>query len=288
MKRLTQVMFLLLTTGLLLWLGGPARTAPAHEAALKLWSSLSDEQKKQALLPFADGERYKEVFPPVARPGLRVSKLNKEQKDLLDQAIGEVTTDYGAKRLARVVRQDSENNRYLTFYGTPERGKPFAWRLALHHLTMVYVEFGADAVNEFGPILLGANPAGDIWDEEDRLFLQLYAALSAEEREKIPGKGVKVSALGAKPRELAGKLLAKRLEVISPEYRKNFDTQLKRDGGADNLTLIVKAQDAGKSHHEGGKYYWRLAGEHVFCDWDVVGNEHLHMTLRASPVKKAG
>ena len=153
---------------------------------------------------------------------------------------------------------------------------------------MVYVEFGGDAPGEFGPVLLGGNPAGDLWDEEDRLFLALYASLSADELAKVPGKGMKVGDLSAKPRELAVKLLDKRLEVFNPEYRKNFDAQLKGDGGAENLYLTINARDASKSHHQGGRYYWRLAGERVFCDWSVQGDEHLHLTLRASPAKKGG
>jgi hypothetical protein len=291
MKRLLQLTCLVAVAGLA-WLGrSPAQTAPAEEAALKLWKSLSEEQKKEALLPFGDPERYKEFFTPIKRPGLTVNKLNKEQKELLEQALAAITTKYGAERMTRDAKQTSESGRYLTFYGTPEKGKVFAWRLALHHLTVVYVEFGADTPGEFGPILLGGNPVGDMWDEEDRLFLELYAALSKDELAKASGKGgkgVKVGELSAKPKELAVKLLDKRLEVFNPEYRKNFDTQLKNDGGAKNLYLSITAKDASKSHHKGGRYYWRIAGEHVFCDWQIQDNEHLHLTLRASPVKKNG
>ena len=287
MKRLTQMTCLLLMAGLFLRSNSPAETAPAQEAALKLWGSLSEDQKKQALRPFEDGERYKEVFQPVRRPGLPVSQLGKEQKELLASVIGDITTEYGAERITKVANQERESGRYLTFYGTPEKGKPFAWRLALHHLTLVYVEFGADAPNEFGPILLGGNPVGDLWDEEDQLFLALYASLSKDELSKVSDKGVKVGELSAKPKELAEKLLNMRLEVFNPEYRKTFDTQLKGDGGPNNLSLTIQG-NASKSHHEGGRYYWRLAGEHVLCDWNVQGKEHLHLTLRASPVKKAG
>jgi hypothetical protein len=288
MKRLLQLGCLVLVAGLAWRSVSPAKTSSADAAALKLWSSLNEEQRKQALRPFNDQERFREAFPPIKRPGLTVSKLTKEQKELLSEATKAITTEYGAQRIARVAAQDSENGRYLTFYGTPEKGKPFAWRMALHHLTVVYVEFGADPPAEFGPILLGGNPAGDMWDGEDRLFLDLYASLSKDELSKVRGKGVKVADLGAKSRDLAVKLLNKRLDVFNPQYRANFDTQLKRDGGAENLYLAINAQDASKSHHKGGRYYWRLSGEHVFCDWQVVDNEHLHLTLRASPVKKTG
>jgi hypothetical protein len=282
---------LVLVAGLTLVFGRLAQTAPAEEAALKLWHSLSEDQKKEALLPFNDKERYKAEFVPIVRPGLPVSKLSKEQKVLLEQAVGAITTKYGAQRIARVEKQESESKRYLTFYGTPEKGKEFAWRLALHHLTVVYVEFGADQPGEFGPVLLGGNPVGDMWDEEDALFLELYASLSKDEIEKVSGKsgkGAKVADLNAKAKDLAVKLLAKRLEVFNPEYRKNFDLQLKNDGGAENLHLYIKGKDATKSHHKGGQYSWKLFGQHVLCDWDTVGGEHLHLMLKATPVKKAG
>jgi len=82
--------------------------------------------------------------------------------------------------------------------------------------------------------------------------------------------------------------LHKRLAVFNPDYRKSFDLQLQHDGGAENLFLTVNAKDASKSHHKGGQYNWRLAGDHVLCDWQTAGNEHLHLTLKATPVKKAG
>ncbi len=287
MKRLTHLGCLLVLAALALLFARPAQTAPAEDAALKLWNSLSDEQKKQAQLPLGDAERYKEQFVPIDRPGLPVGKLSKEQKELLAEAIASITTKYGASRIARIEKQENENKRFLTFYGTPEKGKSFGWRLALHHLTVVYVEFGKGEPGEFGPVLLGGNPVGDMWDEEDALFLELYGSLSKDEVQKVAaGKGVKVGDLNEKARGLAEKLLAKRLEVFNPDYRKNFDLQLKNDGGADNLHLQVSAKDASKSHHKGGSYRWKLAGDHVLCDWDTVGNEHLHLTLKAAPVKK--
>jgi hypothetical protein len=291
MKRLMKLGCLALLLALALMFGKPGQTAPAEDAALKLWTSLSADQKKEALLPFSDKERYQEVFPANERPGLPFTKLTKEQKELVDQTIQAMTTKYGAERIAKVAKQTPDNRRYLTFYGEPAKGKPFAWRIAQHHLTLVYAEFGNAAPGEFGPVLLGGNPVGTMWDEEDELFLSLFAALSEAEKEKASGKekgskGIRVGELKDKARELATKLLNKRLEVFEPEYRKNFDLQLKNDGGVENLYLLIKAKDATKSHHKGGNYYWKLAGQHVLCDWQTQGNDHLHLTVKASPVKK--
>ena len=79
MNGLMKAACLVVVAALAFRSGGWAQTEPARDASLKLWSSLSDDQKAQTLRPFDDKERYKETFPPVKRPGLPVSKLSKEQ-----------------------------------------------------------------------------------------------------------------------------------------------------------------------------------------------------------------
>ena len=87
MKRLIRLGCLALVAALALLFGRPGESAPAEDAALKLWNALSAEQKQEALRPFGDKERYHEAFPAVVRPGLPYTKLSKEQKELVDQAV---------------------------------------------------------------------------------------------------------------------------------------------------------------------------------------------------------
>ncbi len=293
MRRLLQGACVALVLCLVVVFSQTGRTAdtPAEKAALKLFNSLTDEQKKAALLPFNAPERYKEQFPAVKRKGLPLSDLKKEQIALLNEAIKAMTSEYGSERLMQLAKQTPAKRRYLTFYGDPGKGK-FAWRLAQHHLTLVYVEFGKKTPDEFGPILLGGNPVRDMWDQEDQLFLKLYASLSKEElkQAKIMNrktKGLQVGKMNEKARELAHALLKKRTEVFAPFYRKNFEIQLKKEGGIDKLYFGVRAKDATKSHHKGGRYYWQYAGERVLCNWQTQGNQHIHTTLKARPAKKS-
>src|SRR5579862_7664987 len=146
--------------------------APDEEsraAALKLYQSLTDEQKKLAVKEFSDKDRYKEDFPEVKRPGLPYSELTKEQKGMVDGVIKAMTSEYGAERCMVVAKQSSDKGRYINFFGEPSADKPFAWRYASHHLTLIYAEFGKDKANEFGPILLGGNPVKDLWSEEEKI-----------------------------------------------------------------------------------------------------------------------
>src|SRR5262245_27435444 len=221
----------------------------ARAAALKLFKSLTDEQKKLAVKGVDDKERWKQDFPAVERPGLPYSKLTAEQKAMIDDVIQAMCSEYGAKICLEVEKQTPDDRRYLFFFGTPEEGKPFAWRIAMHHLTLIYAEFGDGKANEFGPVLLGGNPVNKLWDEEEKILLDLRAALSYDELKKAAGpagsgqdvgdKGVKIGALNDKAKPLAKKLLAKRLDVFSADRRKVLEKLIEGEGGAESLRFTL-------------------------------------------------
>ncbi len=292
MRRILFVGCFLVMGGLAMFMYKPAVTAQAEDAALKLFNSLTEEQRKEALLPWDSKLRYKEVFPPVVRKGLPFSELTEKQKGLVEKAIREVTSNYGTKKILKLAQQGKANRRYLTFFGIPGKGKKFAWRMAQHHLTLLYAEFGTKNPREFGPILLGGNPVKDLWDAEDQIFLKLYASLSDQERKQASSsgkgkKGIRIGDLSPKTQKLAEDLLQQRLAVFRPDYAKVFYMQLKRDGGVKSLRFAIRG-DGSKSHHQGGKYTWEFIGTQVYCNWQTRGKEHIHMSLRARPAKKAG
>ena len=261
----------------------------ARVAAVKLFKCLTDEQKKLAVKDLDDKERWKQDFPPVERPGLPYSKLTAEQKAMIDEVIQGMCSEYGAKICLEVEKQTPDDRRYLFFFGTPEEGKPFAWRIAMHHLTLLYAEFGKDKASEFGPVLLGGNPVNKLWDEEEKILLDLRAALSDDEVKKAAGpggsgqdvgdKGVKIGALNDKAKPLAKKLLEKRLDVFSADRRKVLEKLIEGEGGAESLRFTLTG-DATKGHLEGGNYSWKIGGAVVLCDWQTVGKNHLHLTVR--------
>jgi Protein of unknown function (DUF3500) len=297
MKRFFQMglCILLMAGAMFLSRSTPAAADDALRASvIKLFQSLTDEQKKLAVLDVKDKDRYSEVFPASKRPGIPYTQLKAEQKALITEVVKTMTSEYGAQRCLEVTKETPEGARYLTFFGEPSEKKPFAWRIGMHHLTLLFAEFGSDPANEFGPILLGGNPAKSLWEAEEKIVLELYAALKPEELKKIQesakgvssgsggkmGKGgVRIAELNDKARQLATSLFAKRLDVFSADRRKVVDDIVKRDGGPENLRLIIWGQ-AVKSHLEGGNYHWRIGSDAVVCDWQTVGKNHLHMTLR--------
>lgn len=297
MKRfcLIALSLLLMAGGMFLSQSTPAAADDALRASIiKLYQSLSEEQKKLAVLDVKDKDRYSEVFPAAKRPGISYTQLKPEQKALIAEVVKTMTSEYGAQRCLEVMKETPEGARYLTFFGEPSEKKPFAWRIGMHHLTLLFAEFGSDPVNEFGPILLGGNPAKSLWEAEEKIALELHSALTPEELKKIqesakgvsPGSGggmgkggVRIADLNEKARQLATSLFAKRLDIFSADRRKVVDDIVKRDGGPENLRLIIWG-NAVKSHLEGGNYHWRIGSDAVVCDWQTVGRNHLHMTLR--------
>lgn len=263
----------------------------ARAAAVKFFGTLAEDQKTAIVRPADDKDRYAEIFPTTKRPGLSFKQLNADQKAQLEQMIRAMTSDYGASRCLDVAKQTGEDGRYVTFYGTPTADGKFAWRVATHHLTLIYAEFGKDQVNEFGPVLLGGNPVKTLWDEEDKILVDLYAALTPEEAKTIKGKGsagsgaaidpsaVKISTLNDKARPLAKKLFAQRVAVFSADRRKIVDGLVDQAGGVDNLQIAIWGEPK-KGRAEGGNYSWRIGGPSVVCDWQGLGKEHIHMTFR--------
>ncbi|MEI7684666.1 MAG: DUF3500 domain-containing protein [Planctomycetota bacterium] len=294
MKRLVQLSSVFLLAAAVM-VGRAQRPESADEVAraavVRLFQSLSDEQKKAALLAYDDKDKFVEAFPAVTRKGIAYAKLTAEQRGKIDDVIRAMTSAYGAERCLELAKQTPDGSRYLTFFGDPSTGKAFAWRVGMHHLTLLFAEFGTDPVNDFGPILLGGNPVKTLWDAEEKIALEFYAALTPEEAKAIQGKGgngsgspigkngIKIADLNPKAKELAKQLLAKRLDVFSSERRKVADRLVQGDGGAEALNVAVWG-DMSKGQADGGTYSWRIGGPSFLADWQTAGKQHIHMTVK--------
>lgn len=262
----------------------------ARGVAIELFKSLDEQQKSEALKAFDDKDRFSEVFPAVERKGLAISKLKPEQAALVEKMILAMTSSYGATRCIEVAKQTPPNRRYINFFGTPEAGKSFAFRLAQHHLTLLHCEFAADDKGEFGPVLLGGNPVNNLWEEEETILLALAKTLDKETLAKLAGptgsgqaigkSGIALKDLPKPSAELAKKLLAKRLEVFSSDRRKKLEKIIDAQGGVEALKLVLSG-NASQGHLQGGNYSWKFGSDYVLIDWQTSGKNHLHMTVRA-------
>ena len=264
----------------------------ARKIAVELFKSLDDEQKSQALKAFDDKDRHAEVFPAAERKGLPFSKLKPEQVALVDKMILAMTSNYGAGRCMEIAKQTPANRRYINFFGEPQSGKSFAFRLAQHHLTLIHCEFNPDNMNEFGPVLLGGNPVNTLWDEEEAILLELAKKLDKEMLDKLKGPGGSGQAIGKagvaiknmpeSGSKLVKQLLEKRMDVFSADRRKQLEKIISKTGGVGGLKFVLNG-NASAGHMSGGNYSWKIGNESILVDWQTSGKNHLHLTVRAKP-----
>ena len=63
----------------------------------------------------------------------------KEQQSCsLNDIVKAMCSEYGAERAATIAKETGDNLRFLTFFGEPSATTPFAWRIGMHHLTLIF------------------------------------------------------------------------------------------------------------------------------------------------------
>ena len=158
----------------------PGDMATAADAFMK---SLTPEQRKQAVFPFASDERTHWNFIPVEafpRNGLTMKEMTETQRarahDLMKaglsqrgymtaSAIMELETLLGeiegraraAGRQAEGMRRDPSRY-FVSIFGTPSAKQPWGWRVEGHHVSLHFTVVNGTLVGS-SPTMFGSNPA---------------------------------------------------------------------------------------------------------------------------------
>jgi len=297
-----------LSIALLLPLRGfadPAASATMQDNAIKLFDSLSAEQKQQALLPYDSPEKKSEVFPGGKRPGVQIKTLSDDQQKLAMELLTAFTSDAGRKTALEITRQKPDNpadspgfgQYYLCYFGEPGAGKTYAWRIAEHHLTLVQVEVEKGEPTTFGPVLLGANPPTLFDDEEDKM-IALYNAMTPQERAKCEnagkgvssfpppphGKSIRAGDLSPSAKEAAKAILDGRLAFFSDPIRDRVKGFLEAAGGFEALQVSFYGE-ATKRCRDGGKWDFKMASKDFLCDYENTRG-HIHLSVKSMPPAK--
>src|SRR3954468_1312782 len=80
-----------------------------QETAIKLFESLTPEQKQSALLPYDSPEKKSEVFTGGKRPGVMIKTLNADQQKMAEALLTAFTSDAGKATLEKVFVQTNNN-----------------------------------------------------------------------------------------------------------------------------------------------------------------------------------
>jgi hypothetical protein len=264
--------------------------------AQKLYASLTDEQRKEASLPFDSPERNSEVFPDGKRPGIQIKTMNADQQKMAIGLLTAFTSDYGKAKAEAISNQTPNpgekaglDRYYVCFFGEPGEGKTYAWRIAEHHLTLVDVEYENGQPVTFGPILLGANPPV-IWDEEEEKIIALFSAMSPDEKAKahqpgkgissfpFKGKGIRVGDLSPSAKQAAQAVLDNRLSFFSDPIQRRIKQIIQSQGGIDAMQVAFW-DEATKKCKDGGRWDFKLVGPSFLCDFET-SRAHIHLSMK--------
>ena len=141
--------------------------------AMAFVNSLTEEEKKTAIFPFDEMNRYEWHYLPaamVARTGVAVKNLNLDQKQILDTLLRAYLSEEGYTRtkaimdyeyLLKEMQPDNPNripeNYFVSVYGTPGKDGVWGWKFSGHHVALNFT-----IVNDqlaFAPFFFGVYPA---------------------------------------------------------------------------------------------------------------------------------
>lgn len=170
-------------------------------------NSLNGFQKKKAVFPFDEMNRYEWHYLPatmVARSGIAVKDLDKNQKQILDTLMRTYLSEEGYQRTKDIMgyeyllREMEPNNPsripenyFVSIYGNPGNDSIWAWKFSGHHISLNFTIVNNQLA--FSPFFFGVYPAvvkeGSkkgtqlIKAEEDLGFL-LVNSLTEEQKQK--------------------------------------------------------------------------------------------------------
>jgi hypothetical protein len=184
------------------------------EAADKFLTSLTADQKKQAVFAFDDKERFNWDFVPLqdkdkkpTRKGLRMEEMTADQKEAARALVKAGTSKSGFTKATTImsleaILNDLEKGKgpvrnpdwyFFTVFGAPSKAEKWGWRVEGHHLSLNFV-IDKGKIVASTPAFFGCNPAdtsqvvkGDakgkrILSEAEDGAKELFAALDDDQR----------------------------------------------------------------------------------------------------------
>ena len=116
----------------------PTLDAPAEQAVVRLFQSLSEAQKKEIALPFEHELRHKiNANWHVTKPRLGEDFYSAAQRQTVEEIVRNVLSPEGFEKIQKQTEFDDGGleGYSIAFFGTPGSGK-FEWELTGRHLTL--------------------------------------------------------------------------------------------------------------------------------------------------------
>lgn len=273
----------------------PSSKSTAETAVGRLYDSLSADQKKTICFGAADPIRQKvNANWHITKPTIKSDFYTKDQRQIIDEIVRNVTSKDGYERLKKQVEYDDGGiGAYsVAIFGEPGKGV-FEWELTGRHLTLRADGNSVDKAAFGGPIVYGhgeENPKENLFLYQTKQVNEVFKALDANQSkvallEKAPKEdavalqgesgqfpGIAVSQLSADQKAL----VTKTLEVLLAPYRQEDAEEameiVKSTGGIDKLHMAFYQQ--GDLDNDKMWDIWRVEGP-AFV-WHFRGAPHVH------------
>jgi len=269
------------------------KVAPAESTVLKLYQSLTAEQKTALVMPF-DHPKATQVsanWQIVPQPIGQI--YTPEQQRLIHEILRGVTSEEGYDRMIRQMRDDAGGwEKYAcAIFGEPGNDR-FEWVMTGRHVTIrADGNNVADAVFG-GPIVYGHGEAGNkgsnLFHYQTEAANEVFKALDGKQREKAllpmaPAEdsiqlkkdgfaGIPAGELSADQRGLVEKVMKQLLSPYREGDVKEAMDSLKANGGLERVHLsFYRNEDLGNDQEWD---IWRLEGPTLV--WHFRGAPHVH------------
>ena len=146
-----------------------------EKAAINFLAMLTEDQRKEAVLPFQEDARYEWNFVPLkTRHGIMIKTLTDRQRAGVTHLLKSTLSEDGYRKVTGIMQleqalrevegRDLKNDNYrdpekyyLAIFGEPGSGKPWGWRYEGHHLSLNFSSV-TDNIT-VTPAFMGTNPA---------------------------------------------------------------------------------------------------------------------------------
>jgi len=277
---------------------------PAEALIKELYSTYSDEQKKELIQPFTNKARL--GMYNSALMGKTVGKsYTKPQQELLEQILKSICNgDEGWNKISRGGKWDASGsfqNCGALLFGEPKDNEKWAWLFTAHHLTVRCDGNSEEGAAFGGPMYYGHTPNGyspnNVWYYQTKSVVSVFDMLDGAQRKKAvvtgsPGEqagsvkfrqdgesrpGILYADLSADQKKLVETVMR---DVLSPYRKEDADEVMeiiKKNGGMEKIHLaFYQDKDMADSKQW---HFWRLEGPGFVWNYRVLPHVHTFVNI---------
>jgi len=282
-------------------------------------NSFNKDQLERIKFDFKHEERYNWNYVPTSREGIPLKEFNNYQIELLNELLNTSLSKQGVRKVEGVLILESvlydlsgqssfrdPGKYFVTFFNSPDKTKPWGWRLEGHHLSLNFTVI-KDSIIVSTPIFFGANPSevkqgkhkgSRVLKYEEDYARELIKSLDKQQYKEAlideiaPGdiitgnderisplslKGISASKLKKEQFEILLKLIKEYISNSNPEQTewRNFDLM------TSNKNEIHFAWAGGTE--KGESHYYRIQSNTFLIEYDNTQDNanHIHSVWRS-------